>query len=255
MSTRDRDELWRCYQATKDLETRAALIEEYIGLVYNVAQKIARRLPNGIKIDELVSAGSIGLMRAIDGYNGELGFSFATYAVPRIRGAILDDLRARDHASRSSRKREREIVQAQDVLRQQLGREPTDAEVANFLGIEMERYWLWRHDIVVREHVSLEHRVTSNDGEDALSYQDIVSDDSAEDPDDRLETEAINRMLRQAISELSHQERLVLALYYYEDLKLSEIGKLLDLTESRISQIRSKALRSLRSRLAPAFSA
>lgn len=249
MRTRDRDELWRRYRINKDAEARAELIEEYLGLVYDIAKKMARRLPKSVELAELVGAGSIGLMRAIDSYNENLGFSFATYAVPRIRGAILDDLRERDHASRSSRKHERMIVEAQDALRQRLGREPSDFEVAEYLGVDVERYWAWRDDILARQHVPLEYKASTKDQGDVLSYQDILSDHEVQDPVARLEGEAINQILRQAIAELSYQERLVLALYYYEELKLSEIGKVLDLTESRISQIRSKAIRTLRARL------
>lgn len=253
MQKRDRDELWRRYSATKDSEARAELIEEYLGLVYDIAQKMARRMPDTVELSELVSAGSIGLMKAIDSYNERLGFAFSTYAVPRIRGAILDDLRSRDHASRSNRKHEREIMEAKDALRQSLGREPLDTEVAGFLGVDLDRYWAWCDDIAARDHVSLDGKASSGEDDDSLSYRDIVPDNDTEDPSSRLEGESVNQILRDAISELPHQERLVLALYYYEELKLSEIGRALELTESRISQIRSKAVRSLRSRLNPSL--
>lgn len=253
MRVKNRDELWRRYRSTGDLEVRAELIEEYLGLVYDVATKIARRLPVSIRFDELVSAGSIGLIKAIDGYDEKLGFSFSAYAVPRIRGAILDDLRNRDLASRSSRKHERKIEEARDALQQSLGREPSDAEIANYLGIELERYWAWRDEVAARQHVSLEHRASLEDGDEVFSFEEIVPDENADDPVSRLETESVNQILRAAVSELPYQERLVLALYYYEGLKLSEIGRVLNLTESRISQIRSKAIRSLRARLNPAL--
>lgn len=242
--------LWNSYLEDGDFAARDALMTQHLGLVHHVARQMSRNLAVEADFDELVSAGSFGLMNALDSFDPSRGLAFSTYAAPRIRGAILDELRRQDHVSRSVRRKSREISAAREVLMRTLAREPEDRELAAQLNVELETLWRWQAEAEGIFHISLDR--STNDG-DARSPNplDLLAGESGSDIESRLNLQEEAEILREAILKLKEQERVVLSLYYYEELKLHEIADILELTESRVSQIRSKALLKLRKEMAP----
>jgi len=238
------DALWQRYRSSRDPDARTRLLDQYLGLVHHVAREIGARVV-AVSIDDLVGAGTLGLLRALDGFDTERGFAFSTYAVRRIRGAILDDLRSRDWQPRSQRARARQMHAARSALEQRLGRAPDAEETATELGIPVERYWQWASTTGSAELVSLDSSTT----ETGQPLEATLGDDSAEAPDASLEAGEQKQLMRDAIASLPDRERTVLALYYYEELNLKQIAEVLHLTESRISQIRTQAIKRLRERL------
>lgn len=232
------------------MRAREALLDAHLGLVHHVARRLQRSLSDEVQYDELLGAGTIGLMEALQTFDPERGMAFSTFAVPRIRGAILDDLRRRDRVSRSVRQKLNAMRDAEEGLRQALGREPAPAETAEALGIDLETLHGWRRLAESTQEVSLDQR-TGLDHErgetgslEAVVPTEDVSIDVSLERDDEIAA------VRAALERLGERERLVLSLYYYEELKLHEIATILEVTESRVSQIRSSALRKLRERLA-----
>jgi RNA polymerase sigma factor for flagellar operon FliA len=229
--------------------TRDKLILEYAPLIKYIAQKIAARLPANIELDDLMSSGVIGLMDAIDKYDSSRDNKFKTYAEFRIRGAILDELRAQDWVPRSVREKAKQLERCYARIEQTKGRQATDEEVCTELGISTEEF----HDMLNQvRSVSL------------LSYDDISSFSKADKrslhgygesgsraptPFNEVSVASIKRMISDAIQDLPEKQRLVLSLYYYEDLNLKEIGRVLDVTESRVSQLHTQAILRLKARL------
>jgi RNA polymerase sigma factor for flagellar operon FliA len=239
------DALWRRYRADRDPEARAQLLDQYLGLVHHVAREIGARV-TAVATEDLVGAGTLGLLRAVESFDPGRGFAFSTYAVQRIRGAILDDLRSRDWQPRSQRARLRQMHAARSALEQRLGRAPEAEEMAAELGIPIERYWQWAHLAGGTDIVSLD----GTGPEAGPPLEAILGDEQATDAADALEADEQKALLREAIASLPDRERTVLALYYYEELNLKQIAEVLHVTESRISQIRTQAIRRLRERLA-----
>jgi RNA polymerase sigma factor for flagellar operon FliA len=243
------DALWSRYRATGDADARAQLLDKYLGLVHHAAREIARRTP-AMELGDLLSAGTLGLMRALDTFDVSRGLAFSTYAMTRIRGSILDDLRARDWTPRSVRSKSRQHAAAVARLERDLGRAPTPREIAGVLAIDMPTYWSWHSEIEGRSMVSIhESPVAENDG---ATLEDTLDDPDALLPGDAIEAEEQREALRAAIAELPAKERQVLALYFFEELTLKQIGEVLKVTESRVCQIRTQTLRKLRARLSPA---
>ena len=236
--------------ADGDLAARDALIREHLSLVHHVAQQLSRSLSSEMDLDELVSAGTLGLIQAIETFDHSRGLAFSTLAVPRIRGSILDELRRLDNVPRSTRRRARDIAAARDVLHAKLGRQPDDTELAAQLGIDKLTLWRWEADLETGVRVPLER--STNDDSDA-PYTEWESSLHYDTPtiEDVLTAEAEQDALRNALGQLKEQERTVLALYYYEELKMHQIASVLGLTESRVSQIRSRAITRLRSVMGP----
>ncbi len=242
-------ERWQQYRGTCDPEARRRLLELYMGLVHHVAREMSRRT-NAVELDDLVSAGTFGLIRALDSFDLSRGLAFSTYAVRRIRGAILDDLRSQDWAPCAVRVKARRLQVATVALESRLGRAPRPEEVAAQLDIDISTYWRWRDDTSTRTMVSFEGEPRSASGPAPL--QEILEDSGAAGaPEERGRQEDV-RMLRDAITRLPEKERIVMALYYYEELNQRQIAHVLHVTESRVSQIRTQALKRLRSRLASA---
>ena len=241
--------LWRAMSAG-DPAAREQLLKEHLGLVHHVARQMSKTLAVKADFDELVSSGSIGLMSALEAFDVERGLAFSTFAAPRIRGAILDELRRQDHVPRSIRRKTREIGQARETLGRVLNRTPTDREVADHLGVDMQTLWKWRSDVEGAHHVPLD-RSPSETETLAPTPIEVLADEGNDSVDDLLTREQEVSFLRDAILNLKEQERTVLSLYYFEELKLHEIAQILQLTESRVSQIRSKALQKLRAELRP----
>jgi RNA polymerase sigma factor for flagellar operon FliA len=242
--------LWQAYRSGNDL-ARERLLTDHLGLVHHVARQMSRTLAVRADFDELISAGTMGLMTALDGFDPSRGLAFSTFAAPRIRGAILDELRKQDHVPRSVRRKTREIAASRETLGRIMGRVPTDEEVAEHLGVDRATLWRWEADVEGAHQIPLE-RGPSDKESHAPSPVDFLSDDEeGTGIEDRITHEQEVSLLRDAIMGLKEQERVVLSLYYFEELKLHEIADILKLTESRVSQIRSKALSRLRVQMAP----
>jgi RNA polymerase sigma factor for flagellar operon FliA len=243
-------ELWQRYRVSADPGARRQLLELYVGLVHHVAREMSRRT-KAVELDDLVSAGTFGLIRALDSFDLSRGLAFSTYAVRRIRGAILDDLRSQDWAPRAARVKARRLQVATAALECRLGRAPRPEEVAAQLDIDISTYWRWRDDTASRTVVSYEGEPGSGVG-GSRALQDVLEDRTAPTPPEELGRLEDVRILRDAIARLPDKERTVMALYYYEELNQRQIAEVMHVTESRVSQIRSQALNRLRSRLAPA---
>lgn len=240
--------IWDAAQSGNDHEARNALMTEHLRLVQHVARQVIRTTPVDVEFDELVSAGTIGLMNAIDKFDASRGLAFSTFAAPRIRGAVLDDLRRRDHVPRSIRKKQRDLSRARERLSADFGRAPTDEELAIELDVELDKVWRWQREIEQAARVSIDRQVDSENSHGVVTEEILTGDDGLEIEDGLNQREEIG-ILRDEILNLKEQERLVLSLYYFEELKLHEIATMMGVTESRISQIRSKAIASLRERL------
>ncbi len=239
--------LWARYKTTRDAEARELLLKQYLGLVHHVAREMHRRTPT-LGVGDLVSAGTMGLLRALDTFDPSRGLAFSTYAVQRIRGAILDDLRRNDWRPRSLRAKRRRLLAARAELEGKLGRAPTPGEIAHGLGIELEVYWEWCDAIGFSEKVEISGSGFTPFEEADLEMVEAKAATVA--PDQRLvEQERVDR-LRVAVSRLPKRERMVVALCYYEELTLREIGVMLAVTESRVCQIRSRAMKRLKAALA-----
>ena len=236
--------------ASGDLAARDALITENLSLVHHVARQLSRSLAAQADYDELVSAGTMGLLGALESFDVARGLAFSTFAVPRIRGSILDELRRQDHVPRSIRRKTREISQARESLMRRLGRTPEDRELAEACNVDLETLWHWQADMESAVHVPLDRPAGDRDST-MPSPVEMLSGDMDEAVDERLTREQEVGFMREAILRLKDQERTVLALYYFEELKLRDIAEILGITESRVSQIRSKALGRLRTTLAP----
>lgn len=228
-----------------------SLTQQHVGLVHHVARQLARRLHDKVNLDELVSAGAIGLMQAAATYEPARGLTFSTYAVPRIRGSMLDELRRSDHMSRGGRKKARALSGAREALTHRLGRDPKSSEVAAELGISVATLYDWEMDVDNANEVSLDVAPRSlREDTKQITAASAIPDDRSPTVEERLGRDEQLALLSIALRRLRPQERTVLALYFYEELTLQEIAQVLGLSASRISQIRGEALGRLRSLLA-----
>jgi RNA polymerase sigma factor for flagellar operon FliA len=241
--------LWQAFHDGSD-RARTQLLEEHLGLVHHVARQVSRTLAVRADFDELVSAGAIGLMTALEGFDPSRGLAFSTFAAPRIRGAILDELRKQDHVPRSIRRKTREISAAREALMRGTGIAPDDSALADKLGIDLDTLWRWQSEIEGAHHVSLERSPSDRDSQQPAPV-DVLAGAEEHGVEEQLTHEQEVAHLKDALLDLKEQERVVLSLYYFEELKLHEIARILELTESRVSQIRSKALGKLRVTLRP----
>lgn len=219
------------------------LINDNLVLVKRIAHHILAKLPASIELDDLVQAGMLGLIEAAAHYDESRGASFETYAGIRIRGAILDEVRKSDWTPRSVHRRYRSITEAISELQSDLGRHPSDQEIADHLDMPLEEYHDVLRDSASCRLFSLEQPYTDSD-----RSREIASADHAE-PDDALEETQFTDRLESAISKLPERERLVLSLYYQRDMNLKEVGMILGVSESRVCQIHGQALLRLKSRL------
>lgn len=224
-------------------------LAEHLGLVHHVARQLKRGLAADADLEELVSAGTLGLMEAARGFDPSRGLAFSTFAAPRIRGAILDELRRHDPLPRSVRRRSRDTASAREALTRELGRAPSDRELAAHMGVDLETFSRWRADAEGGVRISIDRPVRDGD-ERSPAPMDVLHDERAPTVEDRINRQEEAALLRDAILGLKDQERVVLSLYYFEEMKLHEIATVLEVTESRVSQIRTKALARLRVELA-----
>ncbi|WP_218109772.1 FliA/WhiG family RNA polymerase sigma factor [Oligoflexus tunisiensis] len=242
----------RYKQDTKgvDGKLRDQLIMDYAPLIRFVAQRIAARLPSNIDIDDLISAGVIGLMDAIEKYDPSRDNKFKTYAEFRIRGAILDELRSQDWVPRSVRDKAKKIEKTYAELEQKFGRAVSDKELSKALGIELDEYYDMIAKVKAVTLLSIDELSGPNQ-QDRKSLLECLENVSSKNPFTQLKSKGIRELLVKHIEELPEKQKLVLSLYYYEDLNLKEIGKILEVTESRVSQLHTQAVEKLRSRLKP----
>jgi RNA polymerase sigma factor for flagellar operon FliA len=227
--------------------SRDQFLTQHIGLVHHVARQLANRLSTQADLDELISAGSMGLIQAVDSFDRKRGLSFSTYAVPRIRGAILDELRKQDHVPRNVRRRTRDMTRARDSLTSVLRRKPTEFEMARVLQAPTEMVRRWELDAEGASVASLDQSVRADMAGTTLG--DTITDDRDPGMDDVLTHEQEVQRLKVAIGMLKEQERTVLALNFFEELKLQEIATVMGLSVCRISQIRTGALLKLKNAL------
>ncbi|MCL2791631.1 MAG: RNA polymerase sigma factor WhiG [Spirochaetaceae bacterium] len=242
-------ELWLKYKKEKKTELRDHFIKQYAPLVKYVAGKVAIGMPYNVEFDDLVGFGVFGLFDAIEKFDPEKHVKFKTYAVTRIRGAIYDELRSIDWVPRSVRQKTREIEEIVYHLEANLGRSASDAEIAAKMGISVEELHKSIHKISTSSILSLNDLWYTGEDNDKVSIVDSIESSQSLNPDTIVEREEIKKVIVQAINELPDKEKKVLVLYYYEDLTLKEIGKVLDVTESRISQLHTKAILRLRAKL------
>jgi RNA polymerase sigma factor FliA len=237
---------WRVWTDDREPTAREQLILHYSPIVKFVAGRLAAGLPANVDTGDLISAGVFGLMDALDKFDASHGAKFETYAIPRIRGAILDGLRALDWVPRSVRQRSRAIESAISALEHRLGRAPNDEELAAELGIDGDDLQKWLAAVSVATVGPLDHVMASNPAADP---RPLVGEPD-ESPSALVEDRELRQVMREEMRGLPDRERTVLALYYDEGMTLSEIGSVLGVTESRISQIHTKAVLMLRTRLA-----
>lgn len=243
------DELWQEYKKTKSQKIRDIFVRQYMPLVKYVAGKLAINMPSSVEYDDLVGFGQFGLLDAISKFDPDKNVKFKTYAVTRIRGSIYDELRQLDWVPRSVRQKSKEIETAVNEVEARLGRQATDVEVATELGISESEY----HQTLLRVSgtslLSLNDTWFSGDGSESLTIGDSIEGNTSLNPDVIVEREEIRRIITKSIHELPEKEKLVLILYYHEDLTLKEIGAVLKVSESRISQLHANAKDKLRAKL------
>lgn len=244
------EELWRDYKERGSREARDKLMLEFVPLVKYVAGRLAIGLPAHVELDDLVSYGIFGLIEAIERYDPFRGVKFETYAIARIKGAILDGLRAWDWVPPSLRRKGRELERVFGTLEQKLGRAASDEEVAEAMGIDVEELGKLIQSLGQANVLSLDDLWQSSAKVDqgAIGYE-LVGDSQAPEPSVVVEFEEKKQILADAIARLPEKERLVINLYYYEGLTVKEIAYTLGVSASRVSQLHSKAILRLRGRL------
>jgi len=230
----------------KDPAYRDQLITEYLPYVKRIVQRLAVHLPSTVDIDDLMNVGVIGLIQAVDRYDPRRDNKFMTYAIFRIKGAVLSELRARDFLSRSNRRKIRELESAYLRLEQKLGREADDQEIARELGVDLEQIYRTKQMSSI-SFISLEELgVSSKDEKEKLLSYLINNEDDALS---MTKLKELKKAMALAIKQLPEKERLVISLYYLDELTMKETGKVLGITESRVSQIHSQAILHLRTKL------
>jgi RNA polymerase sigma factor for flagellar operon FliA len=243
-------DLWRRYKSSGDARAREQLVVAYSPLVKYVAGRMSSGLPAHVEEADLISYGLEGLINAIERFDPDREIKFETYAITRIKGQIIDALRSLDWVPRSVRARAREIERAHAKLEHKLHRTPTDEEIANELGISTDEFQESLLRISNSTVVALDELWSVSDSSgDQVSLLDTLQDPDAPDPEALLDASEVKDRLSDAIAALPEREKLVIALYYYENLTLREIGEVLGVTESRVSQLHTKAVLRLKSRL------
>ncbi|MDX6412782.1 MAG: polymerase sigma factor FliA [Gaiellaceae bacterium] len=243
-------DLWRTYRRSRDRALRDRLILTYAPLVKYVAGRLGSGLPAHVDEGDLVSYGLLGLIAAIERYDPDRDVKFETYAISRIKGSILDELRAMDWVPRSVRSRAREIERAMTELESKLGRAPNDEEIAAKVGITTDELEGSLTDISRSSIAALDELWTvSGSGGDSIALIDTIEDTQGPEPQSAFAQTEMREAIADAISRLPEREKLVITLYYYEDLTLREIGEVLGVTESRVSQLHTKAILRLKARL------
>ncbi|QDU32798.1 RNA polymerase sigma factor FliA [Poriferisphaera corsica] len=241
------DEVWKEYKSGETEFLRNKILEHYLPLVKYIAERVHSKLPNEVDCDDLISAGIFGLMDAIDAFDLSRGIKFQTYCAPRIRGAILDGLRAMDWVPRLVRSRTNKVGTARTRLQMQMGRKPTHDEIAEEMDISMEEYDKIRKDSSTVGVTSLDRKFFETDSSREMREIDVLIDRTQENPMSAAQRKDLKSLISKG---LSRAERLILILYYFEEMTMKEIGTTLDLSESRVSQMHASVLARLRAGLA-----
>jgi RNA polymerase sigma factor FliA len=242
--------MWRRYKDSGDTHARERLVLAYSPLVKYVAGRMASGLPAHVEESDLISYGLLGLISAIERFDPAREIKFETFAVTRIKGSIIDELRSLDWVPRSVRAKAREIEKVNAQLENELQRAPTDQEMSEKLGVSVEEFQDTLNRISNSSVVALDELWTVSDASgDQVSLLDTIQDPQALDPAQEMDATEMKDHLADAIARLPEREKLVVALYYYENLTLREIGEVLGVTESRVSQLHTKAVLRLKSRL------
>ncbi len=242
-------EVWRKYRRENCQDCRRQLVDLHARIVKYVAGRMAIGLPHYVEFNDLISAGLLGLLQAVDNFDPERGIKFETYAIPRIRGAILDELRSQDWFPRSLRRKAKMLEEAYGTLEVQLGRPATDAEVAKRLSIDINELDGILGEVAVATIVSLDADTSGDDSENSTSLGDYLADSRTEDIEKVIARQEMKDLIAARMAELPEKEQLVLVLYYYEELTLKEIGEILDVTESRVCQIHTRAIMRLKGKI------
>ncbi|MBU6535365.1 RNA polymerase sigma factor WhiG [Streptomyces mayonensis] len=244
-------ELWRSYKATGDERLREQLILHYSPLVKYVAGRVSVGLPSNVEQADFVSSGVFGLIDAIEKFDVDREIKFETYAITRIRGAMIDELRALDWIPRSVRQKARNVERAYATLEARLHRTPSEGEVAGELGIPVEDLHAVFSQLSLANVVALEELLhAGGEGGDRLSLMDTLEDTAADDPVEVAEGRELRRLLARAINTLPEREKTVVTLYYYEGLTLAEIGRVIGATENAVRRLHTKSVLQLRAKLA-----
>ncbi len=240
----DRD--WARYHKYRSPEIRQDLLNRYLPLVRNVASRMAMGFPRSVELSDLINTGVIGLIEAFRNFDRDRGVKFETYAVPRIRGAILDELRSLDWVPRSTRAKSREIERAHNFLENKLGRPPEKNELAKHMKISVSELYGALGDVSGTSILSLDEVIFREDDNRQVPRIETVVDKSVHSVLGEIEKGELQSFLVVAIDRLTQQEKLVIALYYFEELTLKEIGECMFISESRVSQIHTRAVAKLR---------
>jgi RNA polymerase sigma factor for flagellar operon FliA len=243
---RDIATVWKQYKKNPTEELRNRLVENYLHIVRFNAERIHAKLPTEVELDDLISAGMFGLIDAIEAFDVGRGVKFETYCSPRVRGAILDELRSMDWVPRLVRNRSQKIQAATKALQSELGRIPSDREVAERIGVSATEFTRMARDSNAVSMTSLSRRAFSGDSSSEVSEVEVLKDENATNPLQEIQKADLKRLIQ---SGLSQAERLILVLYYYEEMTMKEIGLTLDLSESRVSQMHSAIVERLRFQL------
>lgn len=241
--------IWKDYSETHQPEIKEQLILQYLPMVKYVASRMLMSLPSSVDYNDLVSAGVLGLIGSLDRFDVSLGVKFETFVLPRIKGAILDELRALDWAPRSLRSKARIVDKAVNELENELGRPVADVEVADRLNMDFDEFYYLQNEINSASLVSLDGAI-NDDADNKSCMYNIVKNTVVENPLSYIENHELKKVLIEVIDHLPEQEKLVLSLYYYEELTLREIGQVMNITESRVSQIHTKAISNLKHKMA-----
>jgi len=237
---------WQSYRSTGDPDLRQKLLNHYLPLVRNVAGRLAMGFPRSVEVTDLVNTGVIGLIEAFRNFDPSRGIKFETYAVPRIRGAILDELRSLDWVPRSTRAKSRELDRAAVHLETKLGRRPSHRELASFMNVTLDEFASTLDDVSGATLLSLDELIYREEDNRQIPRVETIESKNKNSVLGEIEEMELRSYLGLAISNLSEQEKLVIALYYYEELTLKEIGEVMRISESRVSQIHTKAVTKLR---------
>ena len=247
MKTVDKDKLWKDYQKKPTRELREQLIIEYSQLVKLVAGRLSMYLGHNVEYDDLVSYGMIGLIDAIDKFDADKNVKFETYASLRIRGSILDQIRKMDWIPRTVRQRQRKLDEAVKQIEAQTGKTASDDEIAQVLGISSDELLNWQSQLKVSNLVSMTE-FEENGTEPAM---DTTYNSHFTQPEEVVEKEELKKTLVEALDALTEKERRVIELYYYEEMTLKEISKILEVSESRVSQLHTKSLTKMKKIMGP----
>jgi RNA polymerase sigma factor for flagellar operon FliA len=240
------DQIWEQFHKTRDDHYRNLLMEYYKDLVKYCAERLHSKLPDKVELDDLISAGIFGLMDAIDAFDPTRGVKFETYCAPRIRGSILDELRSMDWVPRLVRARAHQLAKATHSLEMHLGRKPDEQEIAEELEMDIEEFSRLLRDANAASLVSLNTKCGDDESEKDVREIDVIKDQRSQDP----VLEAQKRDLKNLLTKgLTRAERLIIVLYYYEEMTMKEIGATLDLSESRVSQMHSSIVARLKAQM------